>query len=217
MIRNIIRDHTYKHGISSDRVHQIVFRSIENITKSELAYLLRENKFIEVVIEISIELLTAEKLEIYPFDNSPNSDEQRELIRELILVNDEYWNLNPKGFQRFRDLIVDKINIVRLPKHSISHFLNYQPELIIWNEKDEEWYKDMIAGNSASTVLTAFEKIRKISRSIIIGNKLIVKLNNNTIEIKDIIEFENVVVKKLPMYKELIEFMSSEIEYKTKR
>jgi hypothetical protein len=115
------------------------------------------------------------------------------------------------------DSIVEKINIVRLPKHIISHFLNYQPELIIWNEKDEEWYKDMIADNSASTVLTAFEKIRKISRSIIIGNKLIVKLNNNTIEIKNIIEFENVVAKKLPMYKELIEFMSSEIEYKTKR
>jgi hypothetical protein len=107
MTRNIIRDYTYKHGISSNRVHQIVFKSIEDVNKSELAYLLRENQFIEVVIEISIELLTTEKLEIYPFDNSPNSDEQRELIRELILVNDEYWNLNPKGFQRFRDLIVE--------------------------------------------------------------------------------------------------------------
>ncbi len=217
MTRNIIRDYTYKHGISSNRVHQIVFKSIEDVNKSELAYLLRENQFTEVVIEISIEILANEKIEIYPFDHSSNSDEQRELIRELLLVQDEYWNLNPKGYKRLKDLIVNQINIIKIPNFIISHFLNYKPEMVSWDENDEEWYRNMIMDNSASTVLTAFEKIRKIVRSIVIGNKIHVKLNNETMEINSIAEFENIIVKNLPMYKDLVEFLYSEKEYKTKR
>ena len=61
------------------------------------------------------------------------------------------------------------------------------------------------------------KKIRKIVRSIVIGNKIHVKLNNETMEINSIAEFENIIVKNLPMYKDLVEFLYSEKEYKTKR
>jgi len=161
-----LRDFNNYNGHYQGLSHELANKSIDELSKGDISYLLRENKFTDTLLEISDRILDREKIEVNVFHHPTNSDEQRELIRELIIVKDSYWDLYPL-IQRSIKLKIEKhLAIIQLPEYVKEHFQNYDPKTIKWGHEENGWYENMINENAAFTVLAAYRRIGQLKRAI---------------------------------------------------
>jgi hypothetical protein len=205
-----ILDFTYSHVISSDIVRGLVKKQIGRLEMHELSFLLRERQFTEVIIDIAIELLQRDEIQINVFHHSSDSARQRELIRELILVDKEFWDLNPFALEKFKQRIKEYLPIVRLPNYIKEFFQDYKPNQLIWTEENVIRYDELIKQNAAGTVLSAFNEVRKLARSIIIGNNIDFCINSIETKITNIDDFNKLIVDNLSNSVDLYEQINSE-------
>lgn len=205
-----ILDFTYSHVISSDIVHGLVKKQIGKLEMHELSFLLRERQFTEVVIDIAIEVLHRDEIQINVFHHSTDSIKQRELIRELILVDNESWDFNPFAYKKFKQRIKEYLPIVRLPNYIKEYFQDYKPKQLIWTEENVIRYDDLIKQDAAITVLSAFNEVRKLARSVIIGNNIDFYINSIETKITNIDDFNKLIVDKLSNSADLYERINSE-------
>lgn len=207
-----IVDFTYSHIISSDLVRGLVNKQIGTLEMRDLSFLLRERQFTEVVIAIAIEYLYKDEIQINGFHHSINSFRQRELIRELVLVDAESWDLNPFAYERFRKRVKEFLPIVRLPFYIKEYFQDYKPKQLTWTEENVKRYNHLIMNNAAITVLSAFNEIRKLGRSVIIGNSIDFNIDSTKTKITSIDDFNKLIVDKLSNSADLYKRINSEKE-----
>lgn len=202
---NRILDFTYSHVISSDIVQGLVNKKIGSLQIDELSFLLRERQFTEVVIDIAIEILFKDEIQINVFHHSTDSNKQRELIRELLLIDNDYWDLNPFANERFKSKIKEYLSIVRLPNYIKESFQVYKPKQLTWTEENVKRYDELISMDAAMTVLSAFNEIRKLGRSVIIGNSIDLNIDSTETKITNIDDFNKFIVDKLSNSADLYE------------
>lgn len=161
-----LRDFNNYMGLYQGQSHDLAYKSIDDLTRKEISYLLREDKFTDTLLEISDKLLENEKIEIFGFHHQANSDEQRELIRELVIIKDDYWDLYPRIYRSIKSKLEKHLPIIKLPEYIKDHFRNYEPKTIKWGIEENGWYENMINENAASTVLAAYRRIGQLKRAI---------------------------------------------------
>lgn len=210
VLKGKIKDYTNYTFSLEGRAHEISIKELGKINKSDLAFLLREQVFIDIAIEISIFILKNEKIEIHSFHHNENSVEQRELIREIILVDSQYWDYYPNIFYLVVELLKDHMQVIKLPNFIKERFVNYIPEKLVWDNTKNDWYKNMIQNNAASTVLSAFENIKRLKRAILRNNKIEYLIENEKIIINNVFDFNKVLVNNLLHAETLIEYISKE-------
>ena len=210
VLKGKIKDYTNYTFSLEGRAHEISIKELGKINKSDLAFLLREQVFIDIAIEISIFILKNEKIEIHSFHHNENSVEQRELIREIILVDSQYWDYYPNIFYLVVELLKDHMQVIKLPNFIKERFVNYIPEKLVWDNTKNDWYKNMIQNNAASTVLSAFENIKRLKRAILRNNKIEYLIENEKIIINNVFDFNKVLVNNLLLAETLIEYISKE-------
>lgn len=205
-----ICDYTYYNVQYQGESHELASIDIKCLSKNNVSYLLREDKFTDVVLEIASKIIKDEKIEINVFHHSPNSDEQRELVRELIMVSDEYWDLYPQILNTVKLKISEFLPIIKLPEYVKEHFKNYSPNQLVWGIKENDWYNQMILHDAAFTVLSAYKRIRQLKRAILHGTEIRYSLNEKNIIITNEESFHNLLVKNLKNSENLKEYINDE-------
>ena len=155
---------TYLFGISSKGL-SLANKQIKSLTYSDLAYLLREDYYTDVVIVIAVNRIKDSELKIHSFNHDEDSDNQRELIRELLIVSDYQWDINPLKHQELIELLDSQILVLKIPDYIKSHFKSYEPKEVVVDNGFIEEYEKLIDEDTASHVHSAFEKIRENSTS----------------------------------------------------
>ncbi|NNL15311.1 MAG: hypothetical protein HKO81_01565 [Flavobacteriaceae bacterium] len=197
----------------SGRAKKLVNKDIEKLKLNEIAYLIRESIETGVCIPIANKKLKEQDIEISMLHRNLNSENQRELVRELILLEDCYWDRNAKAFKELKDILGTQINYLHIPSHLKERFMNYQTKNLVWDEKSIEHFH-LYMNDSRMGVFTGYEMIITLKRAILNGNSVLYKCNGKNVTIQTIEEFEKLIVDNLNCNDELKNLLEKEIEIK---
>ena len=82
-------------------------RKLKDLTTQDLIYLLKKHIGVNFLIIVIVERLIDNGFCAFTFNlhEDKEKDEQKEIIKELLLINDNYWYENPIVYDKFKNFI----------------------------------------------------------------------------------------------------------------
>ena len=173
-------------------------RKLKDLTTQDLIYLLKKHIGVNFLIIVIVERLIDNGFCAFTFNlhEDKEKDEQKEIIKELLLINDNYWYENPIVYDKFKNFIQNEthwiIDII-IPEYVVNHFLNLEFQTINWTNARTLKLSDWIDLDNASGYSIVIGQIKHIRRAFDNG----VKVTYDTTPVLDFETFLNLVVKKL--------------------
>ena len=197
----------------SERTNLLISKDVEKLKTEELAFLIREQIGTGICILIAINKLKQEKINISMLHRNAKSEAQRELIRELVLLDNWNWDSNSIANQQLKEILGIKIDYLNLPKELKDKFKNYEPQDLIWNEKSIQNFNSYM-NDSRVGVFAGYNMVTRLKRAILNGNYVNYRFDREVYKIQTIEKFEELIVKKLNCNDELLELLNNENEMK---
>jgi hypothetical protein len=197
----------------SERANEMVNKNIEKLELNEIAFLIREQIGIGVCIPVAVNKLRQQNIEISMLHRNTNSENQRELIRELVLLDKWYWDSNSLANHQLKETLGIKIDYLNLPTDLKDKFKNYEPQALIWNEKSIQSFNAYM-NDSRMGVIVGYGMVTRIKRAILNGNSIRYEFNGEKVKIESIEKFEKLIIGKLNCNEELLQLLSREQELK---
>lgn len=193
----------------SERTNSLINKNIRKLEKEEIAFLIREQIAIGVCLPIAIHLLKQEEINISMLHRNTESEKQRELIRELLLLDNWYWDSNSIANQQLKEILGLKINYINLSKDIKENFKNYQPQDLIWNEKSIQNFNAYM-NDSRMGVIAGYGMVTRLKRAILNGNYVNYQIAGKSTKIQTVEKFEEYLVSELNCNQELLELLSNQ-------
>ena len=211
--KNTIPNFTYVSDKLSDKSIRILSKDIQKLELTELSHLIRESLAVQVCINIALERL-GKIIFDYEFSfNNKVSEAQREILRELILLNNFHWDVNPKVLERLKGKLAENYWMVKLPDFIIDKFKYYQPKKLIWNENSTKKFNAYM-NDTRVGVLVGYNMVIPLKRAILNGNSVDFIFKGEKRVIDTIDEFEEFIVKNIICYDELRSLLDREKQIK---
>jgi len=198
----------------TDKSRELKNKKIKDISLDELLYLLRKDNFTEIVIKLIVQNIITTGFKGYVFNYDDYSEWQKEAIKELILVDEYNWQIDPISFYKFLPLIDSTTkHHVNLPQYIIDHFLSFVPHQIVWTDKNLEKIEGQLADDSASMVLSARQSVRQLKIAIDNDAKVFYKTDSGElIHLKDSKTLEDRLVAQLRNKEAFLKVIQKEIK-----
>jgi hypothetical protein len=197
----------------SERANRLISTKTNKLEMTELAYLIREHIGVSICIIISIQKLKEMEIRISMLHRDDKAEKQRELIRELVLLNNYHWDINSNEHKQFKKLLGIKIDYLSLPKTVKDDFKKHEPKELVWNEKSIQNFKSYM-NDSRMGVICGYGMVTSLKRTILNGNSIMYQIAGESIRIQDKNEFKKLIVDKLECNDELLELLNKENEMK---
>ncbi|WP_339609687.1 hypothetical protein [uncultured Roseivirga sp.] len=197
----------------SERAKALVNKDIKQLELNELAYLFRESIGTGICIPIAVKKLAEQDIEISMLHRNSKSENQRELIRELMLLDNWYWDRNSIAHKKLKEILGIKMDYLHLPTDIKEKFKNYETQNLIWNAKSVQGFNSYM-NDSRMGVFAGYGMVTMLKRAILNGNFVIYEFNGKSTKIKSIEKFEELIVSKLNCNNELLELLDMEKEMK---
>ena len=208
-------DNKFYNDITVNNLSRLSQIKLNDLTSQDLIYLLKKHIGLNFLIVVIVEKLIENGFCAFTFNlhEDKEKDEQKEIIKELFLVNDNYWYENPIAYDKFKNFIYKEthwiINIL-VPEYVVNHFLNLELKTISWTNETTLRLSDWIALDNASGYSQVISQIKHIRRALDNGVKVIY----NTTPVLDFETFINLVVKKLNNSNYILTEVSKEVRLK---
>jgi len=178
---------------------KLTLKPIKDLSDSELIYLLKKRKGINFLIIVLVNQLTETGFIAKSFNSSetPKQESQKEIIKELLLIPDSFWQENNTLYLKFKNVIECEkhwIIFFIVPEYVIEHFLNLEITESIVIE-DIVKLPNGIDLDHASGYFSSIERVLRLRRATDNGVKLLTKDNT---EITDFEEYLKNAIKSLP-------------------
>ena len=197
----------------SDRTNLLISKDIDKLKIEELAFLIREQVGTGICIPIAVNKLKQEEINISMLHRNAKSETQRELIRELVLLDNWYWDSNSIANQKLKEILGVKIDYLNLSKELKDKFKNYEPQDLIWNEKSIQNFNSYM-NDSRMGVIAGYGMVTRLKRAILNGNYVNYQLDEEVYKIQTIEKFDELIIKKLNCNDELLKLLNNENEMK---
>jgi hypothetical protein len=193
----------------SERANIILNKTIESLLLNELAYLIREQISVGISIPIAVNKLRKEDIQISMLYRNSCSEDQRELIRELVLLDSWYWDRNAIANRELKEILGISIDYLNLPHEIIEKFKTYEIQDLIWDKKSFQDFNSYM-NDSRVGVTVGFGMVISFKRAILNGNPILFEIKENLIPINNIENFEELIVSNLNCNSELRELLNKE-------
>ena len=193
----------------SKRANIIINKTIESLLLSELAYLIREQIAIGISIPIAVNKLRKEDIQISMLYRNSYSEDQRELIRELVLLDSWYWDRNAIANRDLKEILGISIDYLNLPHDIKEKFKTYELQDLIWNKKSFQDF-NYYMNDSRVGVTVGYGMVISFKRAILNGNQILFEIKENLIPINNIENFEELIVSNLNCNSELRDLLNKE-------
>lgn len=210
--KNTINKFTSVNTKISKKTKRILSKDIEKISLLEFAHLLREKIAVEFCISIIVSRLKTFKIDFEFFFNSNESEDKRAVLRELVLLNFQNWDLNPKAYNILKKILTDKITALKLPKYVNEQFLNYAPKSLVWNEDVIRKYSFFINDNITG-VSYAYSLLIQLKRGVLNGTEINFNVKDRAFQITTLDDFEEHILKSVSINDKLRTRLDSEKAY----
>jgi len=160
---------------ASDLSFKIADKKIGNLDTEDLLYLLRRVVYTEIAVLLAIREMEANGFYGQGFDDK--SITQQDILKELILLPDYFWNYNQRSYHKLKPLVEEYGIHAKVSYQIIKQFLELDLQPIIWTESEI----NDIAYFETIGILSMFEadkdSLRKLKRAVDEGIE--VKLNRD--------------------------------------
>jgi len=197
----------------SDRTKFLINKNIDNLKFDELSFLIREYIAIGTCIPIAINKIANDELKISLLHRNEKSESQREILRELVLLDNWYWESNTIAFKQLKGILGKNLDHLNLPKEIKVKFRSYEPQNIIWSEKSVQNFNAYMS-DSRMGVYAGYNMILRIKRAILNGNTVKLIIGGEETEIQTVAKFEEMIVNKVKCNDELRELLNKEYKIK---
>lgn len=206
---NTIKNLTFISNRISGKTDSILSKDITKLKLQEISHLLRESIAIQTCINISIEKLNNLKIDFDFYFNNKFSEEYRELLRELVLVNERNWDLNVRAYEKISGKISNDLFALKLPEFIINKFKNYKPQKLEWNESSVNNFNAYM-NDSRAGVTAAYNMVHSLKIATLNGTKIFYKIKNEEQIITSLKDFENTILKNIDCNPELKSMLEKE-------
>lgn len=143
---------------------KIADKKIGNLDTEDLLYLLRRSVYTEIAVLLAIREIEANGFYGHGLDDK--SITQQDILKELILLPDYFWNYNQHSYHKLKPLVEEYGIHARVSYQIIRPFLELDLHPIIWTESEI----NHIAYFEIMGILSMFEdgkdSIRKLKRAV---------------------------------------------------
>ncbi|WP_123899165.1 hypothetical protein [Aureibaculum marinum] len=177
-------------------------KDIRKISLSEFSHLLRENIAVGLCLNPIIERIKSVEIDFDFFFNNDHSEKQREILRELVLLNTHHWDINPIAYNKLKLVLSESIAALKLSETVTQEFLAYEPKGLVWNQETINAF-DAFMNDNRMGVWAAYNMLTSRKRAIFNEAKIDFELDDNLIEITTLAEFEENILKTVRINNEL--------------
>ena len=200
--KHTISQYTSVSNKISDKTNRIISKDIEKLKLSEYSHLLRENIAIQFCLSIIIERIKNIKIDFEFIFNNNESEDQREVLRELVLVDFYFWENNPKAYKKLKDILSENVSALKLPNFISERFLNYKLNELVWNEKSISKFNAYM-NDTRMGVWCAYNMVISLKRAILNETYINFEINGKKETIKTLKDFEKNILKSIEINNEL--------------
>ena len=193
----------------SERAILLINKNVNDLKLSELAFLIRESIGIGVCIPIALNKLRKEVINLSMLHRDDNSANQRELVRELILLDEWHWERNLNAFKELKKIIGIQIDYITLPRNIKNKFKTLVPDELKWNENSINSYNGYM-NDTRMGVMAAYSMVISIKRAILNGNSIKYELFGESRLIDDLDLFKQKILDSIKLNSELKELLKKE-------
>ncbi len=168
---------------ASDLSFKIADKKIGYLDTEDLLYLLRRSVYTEIAVLLAIREMEANGFYGHGFDDQ--SITQQDILKELILLPDYFWNYNQRSYRKLKPLVEEHGIHARVSYQIIKQFLKSDIQPIIWTESEI----NDIAYFETIGILSMFEvgkdSLRKLKRAVDEGIKVTLNLKTKITGIRN--------------------------------
>ncbi|KAA0128592.1 hypothetical protein FY557_08420 [Chryseobacterium sp. SN22] len=149
---------------ASDLSFKIAEKKIGNLDTEDLLYLLRRSVYKEIAVLLAVREMENNGFYGHGFDDK--SIIQQDILKELILLPDYFWNYNQRSYCKLKPLVEEHGIHARISYQIIKQFLELDLQPIIWTESEI----NHIAYFEVIGILSMFEdgkdSLKKLKRAV---------------------------------------------------
>ncbi|MGZ5282489.1 MAG: hypothetical protein ACXWEY_09460 [Bacteroidia bacterium] len=190
---------------------KIANEKIKNIGTTELLHLIRRDNYTDLAVLLAIYEFETNGFYGYSFNYDDVSTRQQDLLKELMILNSNFWTYNQKSFHQLKPIAEANAIYVNLAENIVNMFLSIKPEPIIWSNIEIDKMISMAEMDTASTVHYAWEMIRQLKRVVDDGTKVIFNWEGNVVDIENETDIKKYIVKLLPHASDFLKVIEKEV------
>jgi len=208
-MRTSISDISPINDKSSHRTRNILRTDINELSFVDLAFLIREYIEIRICVQLSLKRLKGINLRLPVFYRDSDSENQRELIRELVLIDKRFWDIYQEDFYNLKELLNPHLSGLNLPLFIKDEFNTYVPKKLTWDNESIDKFGHYM-NDSRMGVICGYNMIISLKNAILNGTTVAYNVNSELIQIKSIGEFERLIMESINCNEELRERLREE-------
>ena len=183
---------------TTELTRKIANKKIKDISISDLLHLIRRQNYTDLATLLAIKDFETNGFYGFSFNYDDKSITQQDLLKELLILDDKFWELNQKSFQQLKPIAEKNATYVSLPDKLVRQFIELKLEPIIWTSEEIERIKSFVEMDAASTVHGAWEMVRQLKRAVDDGTKVVFKWKGNSFDITNSADIKQQIVRLLP-------------------
>lgn len=208
-MRTTISDISQINDKSSQRTRSILRTDINELSFVDLAFLIREYIEIRICVQLSLKRLKETNLKLPIYYRDSDSENQRELIRELVLIDKSFWDIYQEDFYNLKELLNPHLSGLNLPVFIKDEFNSYVPKKLTWDNESIEKF-GYYMNDSRMGVICGYNMIISLKNAILSGTTVTYNVNSELIQIKSIGEFKKLIIESINCNEELRERLQEE-------
>ncbi|MGQ2983214.1 hypothetical protein [Flavobacterium sp.] len=155
----------YLFGTDS-HTREIVYKKIAEVSTADLLHLLRRRCYTDIVALLAIREMEGNGFYGYSFSYDDKSVIQQDILKELILLPDYFWETNQRSYYKLKPIAKKNGIYVNLPENVRDLFDDYNPKPIVCTKQEIEQISFYLAMDTLSHFNTAMEEIRRPKRAV---------------------------------------------------
>ncbi len=199
---------------TTDLTRRISEKQIKDVDIFDLLHLIRRRNFTEIATDLAIKEFQEKGFNGYSFNYDEKSIAEQDLLKELVLLDEEFWQYNQDSHSHLKPIIEKNGCYLNLSNKFIQPFLEVYPKKIIWSKEEIERIKSLVEMDAASTVHSAWEMIRRLKRAIDKEIEVEFKWKDNTYNIVTVEDLADKIIIHLPYQNDFKKVLKNEIKIK---
>jgi hypothetical protein len=191
---------------------EISNKKIGDITPFEILHLIRRRTYTEIAVILAIKEIETNGFYGYSFNYDDKSIIQQDTLKELLLLEEHFWNYNQQSFHKLKVIAEKKGIHLNLPSKFIEQFFHYKVQPIIWTKEEIETISFYFAMDTASHVCSAWEMVRQLKRAIDEEIEVKFKWEEKIIDLKNVNDLKTIVIPLLPDASEYESILENEVK-----
>lgn len=193
------------------RTTGIAEKPIHTLLAEDILWLVRQQNYIEIATVLAAKYFQKVGFHGYAFNYDDASITQRDLLKELVLLEEPFWQYNQRSYRIIRPFIEAYGAHLNLSKQLIEQFLQIGLQPIHWTEVEVECITSLVKADYMSAVLKAIYMAKRLKRAVDEGIEVYFTWRGHVHRIQSSEDILSLILSKAPHTEDWAKWINQEI------